>query len=106
MVGMKPLHYWPKVRVNPCPDTFGQGLFGLCSLDPVKGNLNSSVCNDMLDKNVLSTFWQQLGKTDSTWPCSQTQSQVHKETVFPVWCGKTSLARTDLNQHLYDESKL
>lgn len=81
-------------------------LTTMCSLDPVKGNLNSSVCNDMLDKNVLSTFWQQLGKIDSTWPCSQTQSQVHKETVFPVWCGKTSLARTDLNQHLYDESKL
>ena len=36
--------------------------FGLGPIVPVKGNINATACNDILDYFVTPTMWQQFGE--------------------------------------------
>lgn len=75
-----------QVFVNPCPYTFGRVLFVIvwARLLPVKGNLNATVYNEVFVATVEGSSYPVL-----TWQCPQSQTEVHIEMVFPVWCGRT-----------------
>ena len=83
---------------------FGRGLmvsrcfswFGLGPLVLVKGNLNATSYNDILDysfcsSNFVATVWGRVFPV-SVWQCPRTQSEVHTEMVCRDRCGRTWLA--------------
>ncbi len=44
---------------------------------------------DFLDDSELLALWEQFGGSPSS--VNNEQSQVHKEMVFPDWCGGTGM---------------
>ena len=56
-------------------------------LAPVKGTLNASAYQEMLDNSMLHTLLEQFGDGHFLFQHGCAQSKVHKDMDGTVWCG-------------------
>ena len=71
----------------------GLGLFFMFSLVPVKGNLNFTTHNDILDNSVLPTLWQQFGEGPSLF--QHDNAPVPKVRSIQKWFVKIGVEELD-----------
>ena len=85
------------IRVNRYSGVVLQELGFVGPLVPVKGTLNASAHQEMLDNSILPTLWKQFGDGPFLFNMTvqQCTKQVHKDMDERVWCGWTWLACTE-----------
>ena len=68
--------------------------FGLGPLVPVKGNLNATAFNNILDDSVLPTLWKQFG--EGLFLFRYDNTPVHKARVIQKWSVEICVEELDL----------